>query len=145
MKYCEGEESIGRISVQLPTWPFCCSFIFVTLVTSLCMVHHYLQSPLCNSLVLTMVDCHILSRVCVLTHSVMFTSLQPRDCSPPGSSVHGIFSGKNTGVSCHFLLQGTLPTHGLNPSLLLGRWILYHWATNLGYNVGLPNCLMYSD
>ena len=29
--------------------------------------------------------------------------------SPP-SSVHGIFLGKNTGVGCHFLLQGILPT-----------------------------------
>ena len=31
------------------------------------------------------------------------------------------FSGKNTGVGCHFLLQGTLPTQGSNlrlPSLL---------------------------
>ena len=28
----------------------------------------------------------------------------PTDCSPPGSSVHGIFPGKNTGVGCHFLL-----------------------------------------
>jgi len=29
------------------------------------------------------------------------------DCSPPGSSVHGILPGKNTGVSCHALLQGS--------------------------------------
>ena len=29
----------------------------------------------------------------------------PLDCSPPGPSVHEIFSGKNTGVGCHFLLQ----------------------------------------
>ena len=28
------------------------------------------------------------------------------DCSPPGSSVHGEYSGKNTGVGCHTLLQG---------------------------------------
>ena len=27
------------------------------------------------------------------------------DCSPPGSSVNGDFSSKNTGVGCHFLLQ----------------------------------------
>ena len=27
-------------------------------------------------------------------------------CSPPGSSVHGIFPGKNIGVGCHFLFQG---------------------------------------
>ena len=34
--------------------------------------------------------------------------------------------GKNTGVGCHALLQGIFPTQGLNPSLLLCRWILYH-------------------
>ena len=39
------------------------------------------------------------------------------------------FSGKNTGVDCHFLLLGILPTQESNPCLLLGRWILYHWAT----------------
>ena len=33
------------------------------------------------------------------------TLCNPMDCSPPGSSVHGIFPGKNTGVGCHFLLQ----------------------------------------
>ena len=39
---------------------------------------------------------------------------------------------KNTRVVCHFLLQGIFPMQGLNPSLLcllLGTWILYHWAT----------------
>ena len=37
------------------------------------------------------------------------------DCSPPGSSVHGDFPGKNTGVGSHFLLQGDLPNPGLEP------------------------------
>ena len=32
------------------------------------------------------------------------------DCSPPGSSVHRDAPGKNTGVGCHALLQGILPT-----------------------------------
>ena len=36
------------------------------------------------------------------------------DGSLPGSSVHGGSPGKNTGVGCHFLLQGILPTQGLN-------------------------------
>ena len=35
-----------------------------------------------------------------------------------GSSVHGIFPGKNTGVGCRFLLQELFPTQGLNLSLL---------------------------
>ena len=39
------------------------------------------------------------------------------------------FPGKNTGVSCHFILQGIFLTQVLNPLLLLGRWILYHWTT----------------
>ena len=41
---------------------------------------------------------------------------------PPGKP-------KNTGVGCHFILQGIFPTPGSNLNLLLGRWILYHWAT----------------
>ena len=44
----------------------------------------------------------------------------PTDCSLPGSSVHGDFPGKNTGVGCHFLLQAIFPTQGSN--LHLPRW-----------------------
>ena len=44
----------------------------------------------------------------------MSHSLQPQDCSLAGSPVHRI-SGKNTGVSCHSLLQGIFPTEGSNP------------------------------
>ena len=46
------------------------------------------------------------------------------DCSPPGSSVHGDpLHGKNTGVGCHFLLQGIFLAQGSNPGLLY----LLHW------------------
>ena len=50
--------------------------------------------------------------------SVVSDSCDPMDCSPPGSSVHGISPGKNTGVGSHFLLQGMFPTQGSNPHLL---------------------------
>ena len=46
------------------------------------------------------------------------TPCDPMDCGPLGSSVHGIFSGKNAGVGCHFLLQGIFPTQGSNLCLL---------------------------
>ena len=36
------------------------------------------------------------------------------------------FSGKNTGVGCHALLQGIFPTQGSNPGLQYCRWILCH-------------------
>ena len=58
------------------------------------------------------------------------TLCDPMDCSLPGSSVHGILQGKNTGVGCHALLQGIFLTQGLNPwhllCLLHFRQILYH-------------------
>ena len=60
------------------------------------------------------------------------TLCNPMDCSPPGSSVYGDSPGKNTGVVCHFLLQGIFPTWGSNPSLLYllhYRQILYNWDT----------------
>ena len=63
------------------------------------------------------------------------TLCDPMDCILPGSSIHGDFLGKNTGVGCHALLQGIFPTHGSNPGLLYCRWILYnlsHQALN-GY------------
>ena len=47
------------------------------------------------------------------------------DCTPPGSSVHEVSPGKNTGVGCHAVLQGIFPIQGSNPHLLHCRWILY--------------------
>ena len=47
----------------------------------------------------------------------------PMDYSPPGTSVHGILQAKNTGVSCHTLLQGIFQTQRSNPYLLF----LLHW------------------
>ena len=50
----------------------------------------------------------------------------PMDCSPPGTSVLWASPGKNTGVGCHALLQGTCPTQGSNPCLLC----LLHWQVS---------------
>ena len=65
-------------------------------------------------------------------HSVTqwcLTLCDPMGDSPPGSSVHGTFPGKNTGMSYHFPLQWIFLTQGLNPWVsCVGRWILYHWA-----------------
>ena len=74
------------------------------------------------------------SYVCVCVCSVTqlcSTLCDPMDCSPPGSSVHGKSPGKNTGVSCHALLQGIFPTQGSNLGLLHCRQILY-WLSHRG-------------
>ena len=66
------------------------------------------------------------SAVLFLVIQSCLTPYNPMDCSLPGSSVHGDSPGKNTGVGCHVLLQGIIPTQGLNPGLPLCRQILYY-------------------
>ena len=55
----------------------------------------------------------------VVSHSLRPRGLQPTRLLRPWDS-----PGKNTGVGCHFLLQGTFLTQGLNPGLLHHRQIL---------------------
>ena len=54
---------------------------------------------------------------------ILCNPTDPMDCSLPGSSVHGILPGKNTGMGCHPLLQGIFLTQESNPRLLR----LLHW------------------
>ena len=56
-------------------------------------------------------------RVCVPAQSCLIL-WNPMDCSLPGSSVREIFQARNSGVGCHFLLQGIFLTQGLNLCLL---------------------------
>ena len=50
--------------------------------------------------------CHHLAVLCLVAQSCP-TLRNPMNCSMPGCSIHGDSSGKNTGVSCHALLQGS--------------------------------------
>ena len=53
--------------------------------------------------------------VCVcVSCSVMFESLQPHGLWPARLLCPWDSPGKNTGVGCHFLLQGIFPTQGSN-------------------------------
>ena len=62
--------------------------------------------------------------VCV-SHSVVADSLQPHGLQPTRLLCPWDFTDKDTGVSCHFLLQGIFPTQGSNLGLLRCRQILY--------------------
>ena len=64
-----------------------------------------------------------LLRVCVLGHLWPF-GLQPTRLLCPWDC-----PGKNTGVGCHFPLQGIFQTQGSKRHPLLGRWIIHYWAT----------------
>ena len=54
----------------------------------------------------------------MLSHSGMSDSLRPRRLQPASLPCVWDFPGKNTGVGCHFLLQGIVLTQRLNLSLL---------------------------
>ena len=60
----------------------------------------------------------------LLSHIWLFCD--PTDCSPPGSSVHGILQGRILEWVCHFLLQGIFLTQRSNLGLPHCRWILDH-------------------
>ena len=59
-----------------------------------------------------------------LSHVQLFAT--PWSCGPPDSSVHGDSPGKNTGVGCHALLQGIIPTQRSNSGLPHCRRNLCH-------------------
>ena len=55
------------------------------------------------------------------------TLWDPMDCSPPGSSVHGILQARVLEwVATPISHQEIFPTQGSNPGLLHCKWILYH-------------------
>ena len=65
-----------------------------------------------------------------VNYSVVSNSLRPHGLQPTRLLCPCSFAGKNTGVGCHFLLQGIFLTQGLNLCLLhLLRRILYHCVT----------------
>ena len=55
--------------------------------------------------------------VCVLSHSVVSDCLQLHGLWPIRLLCPEDFSVRNTGMGCHFFLQGIFLTQGLNPCL----------------------------
>ena len=59
--------------------------------------------------------------IVVSSLSCVPTLLQPHRLQPTRLFCPWNFPGKDTGVSCHFILQGIFPTQGSNPHLLHGQ------------------------
>ena len=71
---------------------------------------------------------------CLLIPNVFITQLcpplsDPMDCSPPGSSVHGILQARVLEWVAIPFSRGSSPTQGSKPGLLHCRQILYCWLT----------------
>ena len=64
----------------------------------------------------------------------------PRTLAPPGSSVHGTFPGKNTGVGCHFHLLLTQGLKLLQPFALADRFFTTRATGWAGYDLTKTLC-----
>ena len=73
-----------------------------------------------------------------VSRSAVSNSLPPRGLYSTRLLCPRDSPGKNTGVGCHFLLQGIFQTQQSNLGLLHCRWILYH----LGH-YGSPPCSLW--
>ena len=71
----------------------------------------------------------IIREVCVCAQSVVSDSLLLYGLQPARLLCPWDSPGKNPRVGCHAFLQGLFSPQGLNPSLLLHRWILHCWPT----------------
>ena len=77
---------------------------------------------------------HINETTFVSCESHVWLFLWPHGLYPSRLLCPWDFPGRNTGVGCHFVLQGIFLTQGLNPCLLWlthCRRILNHWATDI--------------
>ena len=108
-------EYSGLISFRMDWFDF---ILAVQEILNSLLQHHSLKESILQLSAFFMVELSHLymttgKSVCVCTRAHVrlvtqscLTLCDPRDCSPPSSSVHGDSPGKNTGVSCHALLQG---------------------------------------
>ena len=92
---------------------FCCLCFLVSYPRMLCLTQNH-KGFLLSSLQFQFLSLGL--NCCCLVTKLCLTICDPVDCSLAVSSVH--FLGKNTGVGCHFLLQGIFSTQGSNPCLL---------------------------
>jgi len=66
------------------------------------------------------------------------------DCSPPGSSVHGMLQVRVLEWAAVPYLEGIFPTQGLNPGRPCCRWILYELSYQ-GSPLGPSLAFVYSS
>ena len=89
--------------------------------------------------IINVIDFININTLVLMCHAVLSCSvvptLNPMDCSPPGSCVRGDSPGKNTGVGCHGLLQGIFPTQGSNPGVQHCRRIPPRKPKNTGVSI----------
>ena len=119
-------------------------YLYIAFYVQLCSSYYYLHTVRVRRCVCVCVCVCMCSQLL----SPIWLSCNTVDWSLPGSSAHGDFPGKNTGVGFHFLLQGIFPTQVWDPPLLhweVGSLPLYHLGQHYyltwGKTISISNLL----
>ena len=97
-----------------------------------CTLYTCIQKCLYTCVDVCCINMHTEMKQHVFHVKVISDTLWPHGLYPSRLLCPWHFPGRNTGVGCHFFLEGIILTQGLNPFLLWlthCRRILYHWAT----------------
>ena len=133
LKWCSNSRDLSVASCTV-TQKFNCFFIhnrlsyFLIMWTLLNIQQPHIFSLLSNSKLLLKLLMNTFPPPCLVFNSCSIL-LQPHGLSPwllcPWD-----FPDKNSGVGCHFLLQGIFLTRGSNPCHMLWQTnFFYHWVT----------------
>ena len=104
----------GRAPLQ--TFITCYQSVFQRSCIQVCF-HQWQHTRMPVSLHLSFLVC-LVAQLCLIL-------CNPMEGSPPGSSLLVDSPGKNTGVGCHFFLQGSRDQIQVSCFSCIGRWILY--------------------
>ena len=133
--FTQGNKNTNYNIYWKDTWtPMCTAalfIIFIILKTQKQCTCPWMDKNYSLSLPMGVCVC-VRTRTCACAHvcgQPCLTLYDPMDCSLPGSSVHEISEARILEWVCRLLLQGIFLTLGSNLYLLLGRRILYLWAT----------------
>ena len=121
--YLDGKKNVGKDKLMRMLQSFTCPPKQIAICTHLIRFNTWLW-------LLKLLDCLAWRHAKSLQSCL--TLCDAMDCSPPGSSIHRDSPGKNTGVSCHALLQGIFPLDCLKSTL---SFSLISSLKTLGYVV----------
>ena len=103
------------------------------------LIQSFLHFPLGNIILLHCLHVEVGRACAVLSHVRFFVTPWTVARQAPLFMGFFFFSGKNTGVGCHFLLQGIFLIQGSNLCLLHCRQTLYHWTNGAASGLQVRN------
>ena len=111
-------------------------------------IYLYIHICMCvfiDTYVYTHVYTQMYTHVCVLITQSCLTLCDPMNCSPPGSSVHGISQARKLELAAISFSRGSSwPRDQIHVSFI-DSWILYHWTTWVSSCCAVFSCLIVSS